>query len=545
MDLNSLRSGEATFNPFTALIGLESTAADRRLSLAVPVIEESLYAKYSILFHELAHLWSMRTTMLGAVLSAAAAKAWTCWNRSSDVVVELPERVFGLLGAWLPILEGLAIYAELDFTGDENRDAIHSPVLKVIHYTGPAWNGVPNDREFRFVRYSRVVEDRLLANLMFEADFHPSEHAYLTGYLYVKAMAQRLAQLCPRLARPARMLPLLIRLLCDHSVILDWRTKELSVEQMLGTVHRFACSLDVKTLTLIADWIEKGKPGDVVGRFDYLDMEATVTAGALVFREPTNAWYEDLNDDEIVVLGQLRGAGSFYLASWKSGTLVGVGENSLTLRSEEVDTEYVAFSAVDLEKFNTPGPMLALALDMHQYVRDKLRESIGHEVTAGLYVDLASGDPGMVFWKDESLLIPSPYSLSPLTKGPEVSKRFSENLGVSLAMSPNLRHRFGKAIRTQDSYWVAAAAASRWHLSQLISSPRLQERVMQNKLRTIDNGIHLADCFSWCLPKDPRPGGGLSAATLAAYDRVFDFPGFGSNHGLTFKTLLPDFEVTW
>jgi hypothetical protein len=77
MDLTSLRSGKSYFNPFTALIGLETSAADRRLSLSVPVIEEGRIARYSVLFHELTHLWSMRATLLGAVFSAEAAKAWT------------------------------------------------------------------------------------------------------------------------------------------------------------------------------------------------------------------------------------------------------------------------------------------------------------------------------------------------------------------------------------------------------------------------------------------------------------------------------------
>ena len=73
MDLVNLRSGEAWFNPFTSLIGLESLGGSRELSLAIPVIEEPQMARYSVLFHEVTHLWEMRMTSLGSLMSFAAA----------------------------------------------------------------------------------------------------------------------------------------------------------------------------------------------------------------------------------------------------------------------------------------------------------------------------------------------------------------------------------------------------------------------------------------------------------------------------------------
>jgi hypothetical protein len=111
MDLFTLRSGEAWFNPFTSLIGLESLGASRELSLAIPVIEEPQMARYSVLFHEVTHLWQMRMTSLGALLSIAAARAWNQWSARPEQPVEIAERTLFLLGTWLPIVEGLATYA--------------------------------------------------------------------------------------------------------------------------------------------------------------------------------------------------------------------------------------------------------------------------------------------------------------------------------------------------------------------------------------------------------------------------------------------------
>jgi hypothetical protein len=544
MDLTSLRSGKSYFNPFTALIGLETAAGDRRLSLSIPVIEDGRTARYSILFHELTHLWSMRSTLLGAVLSAAAAKAWTSWNKRADSTIELSDRVIELLGTWLPILEGLATYTELDFEGDEDRDPIHSPVLKLIHYTALASKGIPNNRQFKLVRFSRVFEDHLLSNLMFDTANHPSEHAYLVGYLYVKSLAVRLASVCPRLEAPARMLPLLIKLLCDHSMFVDWRRGKVTVSELLIAVQRSALSLDGELLNLIADWVEKGDPADVVRRFDSLDLEISAEKGSLVFREPTNAWYDDLNESEIVTLRHLRGSGSFYLVAWASGILTHVDENSIKLRGSSEESEYVMLSSADFAKFNPDRANLELALGMRDHVVRSLQDSVGHLVTAALYIDVASGDPGMVFWKDESLLIASPYSVSPLTKGTKDVQQFAENLGASLALSPNLRRDFGRAIKASNTYLSAASEASRWHLGQLTSSAQLHEAIMRDKLKAIDNGRHVAEFDAWCAPQNPLHFDSVPAAALAAYDRIFDFPGFGPENRLRFANLLPSYEIT-
>jgi hypothetical protein len=544
MDLKSLRSGKSYFNPFTALIGLETSAADRRLSLSIPVIEDGRIARYSVLFHELTHLWSMRATLLGAVLSAEAAKGWTMWSKRADADVELPDRVFELLGTWLPILEGLAMFAELDFEGNEDCDHIHSPLLKVIHYTAPATNGIPNVRQFKLVRFSRVFEDHVLSNLLFDTAYHPTELAYLAGYLYVKALARIFSARCPRLSRPSRMLPLLIRILCDHSGFVEWRRGELTANELLDAIHRFASSIDVEFLNKIADWVDGNDPADVVGRFDFLDLEASLHGSALIFRKATDSWYAGLTEEEIVTLRRLRGSGSFYLVAWDSGTLTHVDENSIKLQTGSDETEYVMLTSADFAKFNPGQVDLELALGMRQHVIQSLHQSLGHQVTAAFYIDISSGDPGMAFWRDETLLIASPYSVSFLTKGDEYARQFAENLGISLALSPNHRSSFGSSIKPSDKFFAAAQTATLWHLAQLVSSQDLLESIMRDKLKAIDNGRHVADFDAWCSPKNPLAFNFVPATALAAYEKEFDFPGFGPEKSLTFAKLLPSYKVS-
>ena len=546
MDLFSLRSGEARFNPFTALIGLEFLGATRELSLAVPVIEGPKLANYAVLFHELTHLWTMRMTSFGALMSIAGARAWNQWRMHPGQPVELPERIFNLLGTWLPILEGLATYAELDFSGDEDRDPIHSPVLKVIHFTAPAMTQVANEQEFLYTRLSRIVEDRLLAQLLLEPSIQANEHAYFTGYLYVKAMARRLGTLCPQLALPGRMLPLLIRLLCDHPAVLHSQTAECGAEELLCAVHDFALSLDGSLLHRIANWIESGDPQEVVWRFDFLDLERSRNAGELVFHEVDRPDLQELiSEDAVTSLGLFRTAGSFYLPAWKSGMLQSVDERSFTLRHGSEDIKYAMLSAADFESRNRANHMEHLALLLHDKMLATLRQAIGREVTAALYVDVASGDPGMAFWVDNQFAFASPYSLRALEGSSDALKQFGENLRRGLSLAPALRGWFGAAIRTSSAFSRAAVRASRWHLAQMISSPRAQDRALQHKLRSIDNGRYLSEMYDWCAPSLTLAIEPMPEKIAAVADRIFDFPGFAGGPGtLRLADLIPAFSIT-
>jgi hypothetical protein len=545
MDLFTLRSGEASFNPFTALIGLESLGGSRELSLAIPVIEDPQIARYSVLFHEVTHLWTMRMTTLGVVLSIAAARAWNEWRAHPNRPVELPERVFHLLGTWLPILEGLATYAELDYSGDEDRDRIHSPLLKVIHFTAPAIKGVANDQEFLHTRLSRVVVDRLLAQLLLEPSIQPNEHAYFTGYLYVKTLASRLGTLCPPLSPPGRMLPLLIRLLCDHPATLRSQTADHSTAELLGAVHESALSLDASLLHKIAGWIETGDPQEVVWRFDFLDLERSRKAGELVFHEYDRQDFRELvADDLIPMLNLFRRAGSFYLPAWKSGVLQSIDEGSFTLRHGSEDVEYRMLSAADFQRRNPGGRARVLASRLLDSMLTRLRQAIGREVTAALYIDMASGDPGMVFWVDGQLAIASPYSLCALERGGDTAKQFEENLVRGHSLAPTMRGRFGAAIRTPAVFPRAAVEASRWHLAQMISSPRGRDRVLQHKLRSIENGGFLSEMYDWCAPPLQLALPPMPEEIAAAMDRIFDFPGFSGSQGAPrLAELMPVFSV--
>jgi hypothetical protein len=341
------------------------------------------------------------------------------------------------------------------------------------------------------------------------------------------------------------MLPLLIRILCDHPVIARSQRAEYTVEELLGAVHDTAVSLDSSLLHKIANWVEHRDPREVVWRFDYLDIAETRNAGDLVFYEDDRPdLHEFVSADMIRSLNLLKSAGSFYLPVWKSGVLQSIDEGSLTLRQDSEDVKYVLLSAVDFERMKQGGPGVELARRMREAMLDVLRKAIGREVTVALYIDMASGDPGMVFWVDNEFAFASPYSLHQFGLGADALKQFSENLGRGLSLSPKVRSRFGTAIRSSAVLQRAAVDASRWHLAKLISSPGECDRVLQHKLAAIENGRFSSEMYDWCVPPIPLQIERMPEPIAIAADRVFDFPGFnGTPERPRLADLIPAFSI--
>lgn len=528
MDLRALRSGRACYSPFTSLIGLENEAARRRHFLASPILEMP-FAEYSLLFHEIAHLWSLRMTLLGCVFSAAAARAWDAWDDGKGGKPSIPPRTLHLLGVCLPILEGLALYAELDYFADEDVDPIHSPVLKVLSLSKLGRPGSLRATEFfRHVRLARLYnhDHQLLRLLVYEQQRDEREHAYLTGYLYVKAVARYLARQCPGLAAPAIMLPFLIRALCDHPVFLASQVTDLSTAAILQALHDRILALAPNLLQKVAKWVKRNKRGDVVSQFDFLDLSASLANNAPSFshgRLPQHAVFDGLYRDPTMAM--FRMANSNYLVAFDRGRLTAVdrdeGIPAITLRTRSGTRRHTIHSAHQFDNS-------AVAAQVHAAVLSGLQSAIGSTVTAALYVNLATGDPGMAFWKDEEPLALSPYSL-----------RFPD----TIPLSPHRRLRFAARLGRRSKLTTAAALeASRWHLSQLTSSENLRERLIRGKLSAIALGRWNPELREWCMPH-PLDGLAPFPPQLAAeIDPHWDMPGFPQRESIA--SLMPQLRST-
>jgi len=172
-----------------------------------------------------------------------------------------------------------------------------------------------------------------------------------------------------------------------------------------------------------------------------------------------------------------------------------------------------------------------------------LRQAVGRDVTVGLYIDMASGDPGMVIWVENEFAFASPYSLRPFGRPFEEVKGFCDNLARGLSLAPGVRSAFGTAIRTSAVFQRAAVDASRWHMARMISSPSARDRVLEYKLAAIENGRFSSEMSECWAPPVPLQIKRMPEPIAIAADRIFDFPGFGTAERPRLADLIPSFSI--
>jgi hypothetical protein len=471
------------------------------------------------------------------MLAIAAARAFATFQAGNQPFID--RRTYGLLGTLLPVLEGLALYAELDYRGDEDRDVIHSPLLKTSHFTALAMRGIEGDAQFLAIRSARLYKDKYLHALLIEPAIAPNEHAYLSGYLYIKAVARYLQELCPEAAHPSFLLPLLIRIFCDHAVIVNSQLEDIAPVQILGAIQKSIFLLRKQTISMLSDWVQEDQLGDVVQQFDALDIFKTDRAGTRVFRGKNERWWYQLGCNRIEWLPQLRVASSYLVAASATGKLVTVDASSLTLKMNGETTKFSMLSAADFERASNNALRRQASSVLARKVQERLQQSIGETLTIALCLDIALGHPAMAYWKDQVLVSYTPYSLEALGFPEERQRMSLEAPHYGLAIPPERRLQFEDALHGSEAMAPAVVEASEWTLTQLVSSVRLRRSIMQQKLAALHLGRHLPSFYRW---SETYPLTELPEEVEALLDPVFDLPAFrkyAAGKGLRFRHLVP------
>jgi hypothetical protein len=261
MDLQNA-SATASFNPFAVFLQLEGGALEREF-YGLPFISDPPYLQLgpdrrwatSTIHHELTHLASIRVTHLGWVLGVEAARLLREFrgrsDPSSNFNLHLSDAAACLLGIYLPLLEGLALYAELHFDERAGERILSNPVP--LHAQMAAAARMTNEAAiYRVARDEACFELHKnsvgLLRLLFCDTGHPEHSYYLVGYLWIRAAAELIARHCARLGRPAIMLPLLIKLLCDHPIIEDASLGKVSASEIIAAIRDSIFSLTSQSL---------------------------------------------------------------------------------------------------------------------------------------------------------------------------------------------------------------------------------------------------------------------------------------------------------
>ncbi len=552
----------ASWNPFTSLIVFDSGAGTRAMPdlHGVPVVEYP-GATYSTIFHELTHLWCARTTRLGWFLSRAAAMAYAVWEQDPGSMVSLPDQVIRLLAAFTPILEGLALFAQLDYIVETGDEALSSPValfsqithLNLVH-------DVPSSQLFRAVREQALYAYQeqgqgLLELLMLDCRRGDQLH-YFAGYLYVKAIARSLRLKSARFAKPGMCLPFMIRLLCDHPIIERALTGGLSERHILSALHATVTSLTASELESAGQLMASSRK--LQERLDHWDLHRQLDAKQfsepILISDDLKSPLFDIVDDASVGphFTRLRACTGAHVLSWASGRLVSASESKFRLETTagQQAVEWIAadkrltfwYEDPPYPDWLEPPARLHVWYENELLMLEKLNRRLGQTLTFGLYYTLTKGSFGLSVWDETSWLGFLPFAPIRSENDPEF-----EIIVMALQLSPLQRSAFSQRIQIPLTVGLGIDLATEFILKQLISRPRMRQIIRAQKLRGVSRGRHITSLRQWCYPASNRTEPErLPAAVREDLDRAFDLPGFGRfpyDRKMRFSQLLPKLDA--
>lgn len=278
-----LKTARGAFNFLTSLVQYEGAWTERDV-YGLPFIEEeprqprTRRGVLSIILHELTHLASFHTARLGWITHEAASNLLKQWTHDESPV--LSGMTGQIIGTMVPVLEGLAMYAQLDLDVVDSPQTLHS-VPKFYACAATSVSGVPASAVLRAARLSQVEafdDDEGLLHLLYQDTGSPInyQNLYLVGYLWVKAVAASLGRRCPALAPADVMFPLLIRILCDHPAMIRAQRGEIEVDALLPTILRSITNWSTASLDRLADLLHDDATKDRISHLhvaDFLDGE--------------------------------------------------------------------------------------------------------------------------------------------------------------------------------------------------------------------------------------------------------------------------------
>jgi hypothetical protein len=127
--------GRDSYHPLAALLESRAYHDFPDLIFLGPDFQDR-YDQVSTNFHELTHMASVRTTRLGFWLARVAAESLSGHSIPFTDPIILPPVVDKVLAALAPILEGPALYAQLDYETDTEDNLLPFPITKLAAYVG-------------------------------------------------------------------------------------------------------------------------------------------------------------------------------------------------------------------------------------------------------------------------------------------------------------------------------------------------------------------------------------------------------------------------
>ncbi|MEW6339108.1 MAG: hypothetical protein RXR20_19655 [Paraburkholderia sp.] len=525
---------------------VESGAEELSANLFMGFDPTDNHVRVSRVLHEITHVASFRTTRLGFWIARIATPLFR--TQIGEATPDIPDSVQTLLGMFAPLLEGLAIYGQLDYDADNTEAVLPFPLNKITTNNAAAsFHGGP----LAALRGAKLmaVSDGLLTEL-FVRKIGETAH-YFIGYLYVKAVAAHIARFAPELGAPSTLLPLLIRLICDHPAIERAVDGKLKAEDILGAVHSslrgLTCAhVEMLDRMLRNEWLR--------ANFDNWDIHAQLQAGEtaqfILHSEsnplfPHNDHHDDLDNaqETLSTYVVLRASTSVHLTSWTSGTLIEAVDEGTHVRFRLAggvgdrptrDVKLILYSRVETVCKGLGEDAFAKLEALDESVLEHARQAAaGSRITVGNYLTLTKGIHGTALWVDGKIKNVIPFSL--LENQVDIEEFDITTTGLML--SPDYRLAVARSLRVSDVQNAARGYANEFLLEALVSNPEHQLVARSGRLNPFLTSASRAALADWCAHPYFHLDGRLDADVVDRLTEIFDRPHFG---GGSFNELLPD-----
>lgn len=553
MELKSANAG-ANWHPLTSLITFDSLETHRVHYFLTALDGTPEY--FSTLLHEFTHLMSARFGCFGFYLASVAAREYEKWQQDRSATLSLSQSERRVLGAYVPLLEGLALYTQLDFAAEEDEGPHYSPLYLIASFSigNHTINKSLSGKLEIWRRYGIAGEGiSLLEGLLLDKTRQDLNY-YTYGYFYVKAVQAHWAQQSPIFNQPAMFLPFFLKFLTDHPVLLRTLKEDLTTEQILAAIHKTFVELSAADL----DFIQKLFPRQTLSDFDHCDvyrqLETRATNKIWAYDEDyVKPFIDNVSDQMFTRMVNFRACNGVYIYSWCEGILKFTGESvyhaSFESANDTAEAHLVSLAKVwystwkeSIER-ETDETMKALRaqvgdvlLNMEMEFFEKLAAAEGRHVCLAGFVTLFRSIPGLCFWIDgeaPTLLISDPWHLLEIYKAGAKDELYF--LGAGLRIPPPDRVAFANAFADNEEVARQTRAAGEHLLGYLTSAPDH----LRQRLAGIWKGS-IAEAREWTKGiLKPYP---IPPHLLAKADGVFDLPGFAVDNRsrkVGFRELIP------
>ncbi len=557
MELKSANLG-ANWHPLTSLITFESLE-EHRVRYFMPILDGTP-DYFSTLMHEITHLTSARFGRFGLYLARIAAREYVKWQGDRTVSLSLSQNERRVLGAYVPLLEGLALYTQLDFEGEESEGPHYSPLYLIANMAMANHvlaRSLPE--RFRLWRGEAMAGENvsLLEGLLLDRTSEDLNY-YTFGYLYVKALQAQWAQRCPAFARPAVFLPFAIKFLTEHPVLISAELVNLTTEQILSAIHQTLTGLSADDLGFLNNLFSEQQ---TLSEFDHCDiyrqLETRSTDQIWKHDEDyVSPFANDTDDQTFTWMLNLRACNGVYLYSWCEGVLRLSGDSVYDAVLEDAQGTSEAHlvthagiwhsaweETIKNEKDEQTQALQAdvgnFLLNMETKFFEALEAAEGKHVCLAGFITIFRSIPGLCLWVEGEYvecLISEPWHLLEMFKAQATDEMYF--LGAGLRIPPPDRVAFAHAFTDNEAVARQTRASGEHLLTYLISEPDARLRLRQ-RLAGIWRG-RLAEARQWA-KGFPRPYP-LPESLLDRAQKVFDLPGFSAGNGaqkISFERLLP------